>query len=168
MKEYREFRFKVYDEAAEVIEKVLIASVNDFKTIITREAQQKGQIADPNIFYDAATKTVVIEEYPKDKGTVLVVTDGGISVKKYAKVKDTTNYAQLEPAKGCYCVYVKSSDSIDRQVNVALNEDVLIEIFDTITHDTLLEDEKAALKATPVEPTVDVPVMEVSSNDTAK
>ena len=144
MKETREFKIKVYNEAAEVIEKVLIASTNDFKTIITREAQQKGQIADPNVVYDKATRTVVIEEYPKDKGTVLIVLDdGSLLTEKYSKIKDTANYAQLEPTKGCYCVYVKSSDGIDRQVNVALDEDSLVDVFGKITNDTLLEEEKA-------------------------
>lgn len=160
MKKNRIFKLRVYDEAAEVIEKVLIASANDFKTIITREAQQKGQIADPNVFYDKSTRTVVIEEYPQDKGTVLLVTKKGeIVIKAYSRVGDNDNYAKLEPSKGCYCVYVKRSEGIDNQVNVALNEDDLIEVFGKITNKELLESEKAKAEA----PIAEMPPMKVST-----
>jgi hypothetical protein len=144
---FNNYNIKVYADADHIVEQILLRSVQDFKRIIEQESQKAKISVDPNVFYDQATRTLVIEQFPQDKGTVMVVEDKKLVSVPYNKVSNDCNYAHLDPTKGCYCVYVKRSKGADDIVNVALGEDLLLDVFDTVTSETLAKEKEAADKA---------------------
>lgn len=142
-KKLKQFSIKVYEDAEGTVERILINAITDFKRIITAESQQRGDIADPHLYYDKPTKSLVIEQFQEDRGKVLVLTGDDkrtVSSVAYKDVPVHANYAQLDNTAGCYRVYVKQ-ETIDHPVNVALDEDTLVEVFETVTHDDLLPEE---------------------------
>ena len=140
-KKLKNFTIQVYEDAEKTVEQILVTGINDFKRIITSEAQRAGDIADPHIHYDRASRMLVIEQFQEDRGRVFVLSedDDGkfLELVSYKDVPVQSNYAQLDSQAGCYRVYVKQ-EKVDHPVNVALDEDTLLTVFEQITHADLL------------------------------
>lgn len=124
------FKIVCYEEAAPIIEKILMATGHEFKSIIMREMQQQGKISDPQVSYDETTRTMKISKTATDKGLVFIHDITGLRLIEYKSLSDGQRYAKFDQQRNGFTVYLKQPNGqVDHpQVVVASEDDLAVEL----------------------------------------